>query len=357
MNRNSIQNNVFGSLNASQMKQVESKALSAPKIRLCSSFYTPSREIVPISEFLVAFDTKTNSIIKFVAGIVPRAEFNKHSGMLFLINRDNPARRQNPKKVYLGIRNADRLTAAEKVAAWEKDLVKHLSEKCHKLTMYNEPWVEEKIQKYMAYNEELSQITGSDLSDDKKIVQLEDLAAECGFITDFLQVPLDYEKLPWSCATAEYRVLRAYRRDIRSKTRFELLNFTAPKTGIVDKKYNMHVIWSGNNPPFDVDKYIKGFFDWTRYILKELSNFTGTDITHNLTIYNRVMREETPDVAAEMLHDHSEDTLLLSEPEDGPNIVSTDTIVQPVAKAASEEEAASEDEIDLGAYTDAKVTA
>jgi hypothetical protein len=279
MNRNQIDNNIFGNLNRDEMRRLEAKVLQAPKIRLCSTYLTPSREIVPIAEALVAFDTATNSIIKFVAGFIPGNEFGGHMGKKYLISRKNIHGRHNPVCVKRGETVGD-------------------------------------LKKF--WNDQM------------------------------LITHLDHDKLPWSCATAEYRVLRAYRQDIRAKARFELLTFHTPTTGDVDKR-TMSPVWAGNNPPFALDKYVKGFFWWTQSLLSELSAFSGVDLMSHLTIHNKVVKEESPEMAAEMLHDHSEDDSQeieddASEPID--SIVSrTDTVAETVS-VEEEEEPAAKQEID-----------
>lgn len=275
-NRNNIQNSVFGSLSNEQMKSLESKALQAPKIRLCSTYLTPSREVVPIAEALVAFDTATNQIIKFVAGFVPGNEFGGHQGKKYLISRKNAQGRHNPVCVSKG----DNPGSAEKF--WNDHM---------------------------------------------------------------LITHLDHDKLPWSCATAEYRVLRAYRQDIRAKARFELLTFHTPKTGDVDKR-TMAVTWRGAHPNFSLDKYVKGFFWWTQSLLAEFSAFSGVDLMNNLTIRNKVMKEETPELAAEMLHDHSEDVEVENDIENDVSDMVTDADAVSVEDTV-EPEARKEEDIEV----------
>jgi hypothetical protein len=86
-NANAIQNNVFGQINKEDMQKIEKKAIPDSRIRLCSTLLTPSREIVPIAEALVAYDTRTDKIVKFIAAFVPQYNGSSHMGIKFLLSK------------------------------------------------------------------------------------------------------------------------------------------------------------------------------------------------------------------------------------------------------------------------------
>lgn len=86
--RNQIDNGIFGKMSSQELDKVRSEAVQDSKIRLCSTYMTPSRDIVPIAEALVAYCTKTDNIVKFIAAHVPQHQNSYHKGIKFLISKD-----------------------------------------------------------------------------------------------------------------------------------------------------------------------------------------------------------------------------------------------------------------------------
>lgn len=243
-NKIQIQNNVFGQLNSAEMQKIEKQVVPDSRIRLCSTLLTPSREIVPIAECLVAYDTRTDTISKFIAAFVPQYNGSSHMGIKFLLSKTQTG---NHKPV---------------VIAWHGK---------NKEGTYWSPH----------------------------------------FLTGFL----DYAKLPMMCGDAEFRVLRAYRSDLRAPARFELLTFTHPGQGKDVDKRTMRVEMPFNSvPPINLVGSYKGLFWWQQAIVTEMSRFSGVNmlpaigigISNKLTqaVQQGVMSEQ---VKEDILHDHSED--------------------------------------------------
>ena len=239
-----IQNNVFGQLNSADMQKIEKRVIPDSRITLCSTRLTPSREIVPIAEALVAYDTRKDKIIKFISAFIPPYKRACHQGIKFLLSK-------NAKGEHKPV-----------VIAWQG--------KKKEGTFWNPH-----------------------------------------FLTGFL----DYSKLPMACAHAEFRVLRAYRSNLRVPARFELLKFNTPKPGEDVDKRTMHVEIPFNSvPPIALAGSYKGLFWWQKEIVTEMSNFSGVNmltalgigINSKLTeaVQNGVMSEQ---VKEDILHDHSED--------------------------------------------------
>jgi hypothetical protein len=88
-----IQNGIFGGSAAAQLQKL---VIKDSRIRLCSSLMTPSREIVPIAEALVAYDTRTDTIVKFVAAFIPPPLDGKHKGIKYLISKDHATGEHKP---------------------------------------------------------------------------------------------------------------------------------------------------------------------------------------------------------------------------------------------------------------------
>lgn len=86
--RNQLNNGIFGKMSSQELDKVRSEAVQDSKIRLCSTYMTPSRDIVPIAEALVAYCTKTDNIVKFIAAHVPQHQNSYHKGIKFLISKD-----------------------------------------------------------------------------------------------------------------------------------------------------------------------------------------------------------------------------------------------------------------------------
>lgn len=86
--KNKIDNNLFGKLSTEEMSKVMSAAVPDSKILLACSRLTPSRDVVPIAEALVAYDTKKDTIVKFISAFFPADNNGEHKGIKYLIARD-----------------------------------------------------------------------------------------------------------------------------------------------------------------------------------------------------------------------------------------------------------------------------
>jgi hypothetical protein len=84
--KNEIQNGIFGGDAAHQ--QLKKLVIKDSRIRLSATVRTPSREIVPIAEALVAYDTQTGTIIKFISAFIPPPVDGAHCGIKYLISTD-----------------------------------------------------------------------------------------------------------------------------------------------------------------------------------------------------------------------------------------------------------------------------
>jgi hypothetical protein len=83
--KHEIQNSLFGGDAANQLKKL---IIKDSRIRLSATVRTPSREIVPIAEALVAYDTQTGTIIKFISAFIPPPVDGAHCGIKYLISTD-----------------------------------------------------------------------------------------------------------------------------------------------------------------------------------------------------------------------------------------------------------------------------
>lgn len=248
----SIDNGLFGKVETSKMKDLEKSAIKDSRIRLCGSLMAPSQEIVPIAEALVAFDPTTDSIIKMIAAFIPPYPWGNHQGAKYLISK-HPNGEHKPVVIH---RNAE--SPKKGGAYWNPH-----------------------------------------------------------FLTGFL----DYAKLPMTNENAEFRVLRAYRAGIRTPARFELLTFTQPKPGQdVDKRTMRVEIPFNSVPPIQLAVYHKSLDWWQKKIIQELGDFSGVDLTVALglgikrkldkAVQTGVISET---IAEDILHDHSEDPVEVSE--------------------------------------------
>ncbi|MEN6636840.1 MAG: hypothetical protein ABFC56_13385 [Clostridiaceae bacterium] len=234
-----VQNTIFSGIRPEQMVDIRRKAIPAPKITLCSTYLTPSREVVPIAEALVAWDPVRRVVAKFIAAFVPGSPASGHEGKKFLISRKNPQERQTPILI-------------EKRENGNP----------------NFPWN--------------------------------------GIL---LRTHLDSDKLPQTVQT-EFRILRAYRYDVRTRYRFEILAFDIPQTGDIDKRTMRLECAIPRIPPIELVQLFGGFVWWQKAIAEELSMFSGEDIAFVLGLDARV-REDlrsgkiSPEDAEAMLADHS----------------------------------------------------
>jgi hypothetical protein len=251
MKQQAIQNNVFGNLKTEDMKKIEKNVVKDSRLRLCSTLMTPSREVVPIAECLVAFDTKSDAIVKFIAAYVPPPRDNAHKGIKYLISKDSQTGEHKPV-----------------VIAWNGQKKEGAFWNPHFLTAF-----------------------------------------------------LDFGKLPMACETAEFRVLRAYRAGIRAPARFELLNFEMPPPGQDVDKHTFEVEAPFNSvPPIQLAKCYKHLFWWQKQIIEHLGQYAGIDLMSALGLGIKRKLDQavaqgtmTPDVEEDILHDHSEDPVEMTE--------------------------------------------
>jgi len=252
MQKNSLQNNVFGNIKFEDMKKIEKNVVQDSRIRLCSTLMTPSREVVPIAEALVAYDTKTDTIIKFISAFVPPPRDNAHKGVKYLISKDAQTGEHKPV-----------------VIAWNGQKKEGSFWNPHFLTAY-----------------------------------------------------LDFGKLPMTCESAEFAVLRAYRAGIRTPARFELLAFDMPNPGQDVDKRTMDVVAPFNSvPPIQLARCYKHLYWWQKQIIEHFGAFAGVDLMSALGLGIKrkldqavAQGEMTKEVEEDILHDHSEDPVAMEEP-------------------------------------------
>lgn len=250
MKNSTIDNGLFGKVETSKMEALQKSAIKDSRIRLCGSLMAPSQEVVPIAEALVAFDPTTDTIIKFIAAFIPPSPWCSHKGVKYLIS-------------------------------------KHANGEHKPVVIHHDG-----VKKEGAY-------------------------WNPHFLTGFL----DYTKLPMSNEHAEFRVLRAYRAGIRTPARFELLTFKQPEPGQdVDKRTMAVEIPFNSVPPIQLAYCHKSLFWWQKQLVGELGDFSGVDLTTVLglgikrkldkAVQTGVISET---IAEDILHDHSEDPVEVSE--------------------------------------------
>lgn len=247
-----IDNGLFGKVESSKMEALEKNAIKDSRIRLCGSLLTPSQEVVPIAEALVAYDPKSDTIIKMIAAFIPPTPWGTHQGAKYLIS-------------------------------------KHANGEHKPVVIHHNPEAPKKEGAYWNPH----------------------------FLTGFL----DYSKLPMTNENAEFRVLRAYRAGIRAPARFELLAFAQPEPGQDVDKRTMEVEIPFNSvPPIQLAFCHKSLFWWQKQIIQELGDFSGVDLAVALglgikrKLDNAVQAGVISETVAEdILHDHSEDPVELSE--------------------------------------------
>jgi len=252
MKKNEIQNNLFGNVNSADMRKIQNKVVSDSRIRLCSTLMTPSREIVPIAEALVAFDPTTDTIVKFISAFIPQPKDKSHKGIKYLISKHAETGEHKPV-----------------VIAWNGQKKEGSFWNPH-----------------------------------------------------FLTAHLDYSKLPMTNENTEFRIFRTYRAGIRVPARFELLKFNSPEPGQDVDKRTLRVEAPFNSvPPIQLTKCYKNFFWWQKQIINQLGIFAGVDLCSALglgikrKLDQAVQKGEmTPEVQENILHDHSEDPVEVSEP-------------------------------------------
>lgn len=240
--KSTIQNGIFSGVEPQNVEQFRDAATRDPRIRLCSTYMTPSREVVPVAEALVAFDPETGDIVKFIGAFVPGSPDSRHDGVKFIISKHDDGKHKP-----IIINNGDPSTKPK--------------------GFYWNP--------------------------------------------NFQTAHLDYGKLPYTVPHAEWRVLRAYRHDMRVPYRFEVLAFDIPPAGVdVDKRTMRPVLSCTGLPPIKLAGSYKGFQWWQNAILMEMSMFSGVDLS-SLGIEESVKKkvkagEVSAETAKDMLKDHSE---------------------------------------------------
>lgn len=231
-------------------------AIKDSSILLRSELQTTSKEVITVSEALVAYDTERKMIVKLIAANVPRHANATHEGFKFLISRNQDGSHR-PVMIYHHGEN----------------------EKNGKRIKWN-PWG------LVAY--------------------------------------IDYSKLPMNCSSAEFRILRAYRAGMRSPHRFELLSFEEPLPGEQvnrDRAGSLKVEAVFNFPPIRFVLMERQMYGCSRQAMLEIGKFAGVSMeaAFGLQIKDKVDKavkagEITPEVAEDILHDHSEDPMEVAAP-------------------------------------------
>lgn len=256
MKSNQLENNVFGNLSGAEVSKLRERAIRDSSILLKSEMQTASKEVVTVSEALVAYDTEKGVIVKLIAANVPRHSNDHHEGFKFLISR-NADGSHRPVLIYRYGEN----------------------EKNGKKIKWN-PWG------LIAY--------------------------------------LDYSKLPMNCENAEFRILRAYRAGTRSH-RFELLSFEEPLPGeqVNRNRAGALKVESVFNdiPPIRFVLMERQMYGCSRQAMLEIGKFAGVSMeaAFGLQIKSKVDKavesgDIAPEVAEDILHDHSEDPVEVAAP-------------------------------------------
>jgi hypothetical protein len=264
-------------------------------IRLWAWRTTKSQEIVPTAEALVAYDPATDTIVKFIAAFVPPPLDGSHKGIKYFISKDSTGG-HHPVLFY-----------------WDDE--QHTSKP-----------KKEKNKKF--WHKE--------------------------FFTGYL----DYGMLPMNCATAEFRLLRAYREGVRTPARFELISFQMPMPGELAEKDTFVLECTYNGvPPIQLSRCLGPVFRRQKEIIEELGYYAGMDLSSALglgikrKLETAVSKGVLPAAAvAEILHDHSEDPVEEGFSESMAATMGTTNMVRaeegkdfyvpdnPLVKAAREEE-------------------
>ena len=84
-----INNNLFGGLSSEKLAAVSNAVVKDSPIRLCSTYLTPAREVVPICEALVAYNPEKDEIVKFISAFVPGYPGAAHQGVKFMISKNH----------------------------------------------------------------------------------------------------------------------------------------------------------------------------------------------------------------------------------------------------------------------------
>lgn len=255
MKKQQLENNVFGNLSVQEVAKLRDSAIKDSSILLKSEMQTASKEVVTVSEALVALDTSKGVIVKLIAANVPRHANAPYEGFKFLISRNQDGSHR-PVMIYHHGEN----------------------EKNGKKIKWN-PW---------------------------------------GLVAH-----LDYSKLPMNCSSAEFRILRAYRAGTRSPHRFELLSFAEPAPGEqVNRErpgaLKVEAVFN-NVPPIRFVLMERQMYGCSRQAMLEIGKFAGVsmEVAFGLQIKDKVDKavvtgDITPEVAEDILHDHSEDPVEVS---------------------------------------------
>jgi hypothetical protein len=82
----SINNGLFNNVTPSKMEAIRNNVVRDSRIQLWSWFETLSKEEVPVAEALVAYDSSTDTVVKFIAAFIPPYKDSRHQGIKFLIS-------------------------------------------------------------------------------------------------------------------------------------------------------------------------------------------------------------------------------------------------------------------------------
>lgn len=114
MKSNQLQNNVFGQLSGAEVTKLRESAIRDSSIVLKSEMQTASKEVITVSEALVAYDTTKGLIVKLIAANVPRHAHAAHEGFKFLISRNQDGSHR-PVKIY---HNGEKVDKNNKKIEW-----------------------------------------------------------------------------------------------------------------------------------------------------------------------------------------------------------------------------------------------
>ena len=83
----SIDNGLFNNVSASKMEAINKNVVRDSRIKLRSSVKSLTQEYLPVAEALVAFDPRTDTIVKFIAAFVPPFKGATHQGVKYWISK------------------------------------------------------------------------------------------------------------------------------------------------------------------------------------------------------------------------------------------------------------------------------
>ncbi|MFN5249886.1 MAG: hypothetical protein ACK5DE_02465 [Bacteroidota bacterium] len=100
MKKQQLENNVFGNLSVQEVAKLRDSVIKDSSILLRSELQTASKEVITVSEALVAYDTAKGVIVKLIAANVPRHANAAHEGFKFLISRNQDDGSHRPVMIY-----------------------------------------------------------------------------------------------------------------------------------------------------------------------------------------------------------------------------------------------------------------